>query len=146
MDPFRTVLSSIQDISSPIQGGSLLGFRADLVEFLGRQPEFTNVELSPADQTTQLSVTISLTTEAESIQQVSFALAEAWVALAYHSIQATSTTWYQEAMEFRFVTLPASGTYFAAGTLVVGGPRYREIASQYRSRTGEFLPKAPLQK
>lgn len=113
-------------------GDDLSGFVIDCDAYLFHDA-FSSVEVKQTDDPlSMVNATIIIKPTVPSLQEITYALQNAWAKISYNEFQATSLHWYEEATVLRFITgVPNSGLG-VTGTFMAGGKNYSALVKDFR--------------
>lgn len=127
---------TIQDVAAGTvasSGDNLTGFEIDLDHALFQAGLAEDARIIRSDDdVSMLNVSIALPASFGSIAQVSLALAEVLMVIAYDTFHAAAFAYYRDAAILRFVTAVPSQGLRVTGTILVHGTSYEKLAEKDR--------------
>src|SRR5262245_5359216 len=105
--------------NQPSSADNLAGFSADAVHYLGRTGVLDDIQVQHGGEPhCLLDIEAAVTDRAQTLQDVSATLKQAWTALAYSDFEASSCVWYADGAVLRFVTAMEQRSLFVTGVVV----------------------------
>jgi hypothetical protein len=130
------ITSEIVTTLPPISGADLGGFTEDLRYALWKNRSVlasAQVERTP-DPSRLLSVAVTVSDAAASLQDVKQSLLDVWRYCAYTYFQASSCDWYKEATVLRFVSVIARKDHFVSGQIIAGDGPYAQLVEEFEQQ------------
>jgi hypothetical protein len=126
----------------PTSADGLAGFAVDAEHYLGRTGTLQDIEIHQAGRPEcLLEIRAAVAERTGTLQEVSTALREAWLALAYAEFEAASSVRYSDATVFRFVTAMDRGTggvLYVTGEIVVDRGPYPRLVDRFEREFGDL--------
>jgi hypothetical protein len=134
------VIQMVSTGSYPSSGEGLARFATDAQHYLSQGGILEDVEVDPTDEPTRLlAIRATVTSRAQTLQDVSRTLRQAWTALAYAEFEASSCEWYEDGTILRFVTaMRQGGGVFVSGEVIAQGGPYAQLVERFEHDFGDM--------
>jgi hypothetical protein len=122
----------------PSSGDKLAGLSVDAEHYLSQSGILEEVSVrQTGEPECLLAIQATVTSRAQSLQDVSTTLRRAWAALASSAFEASSCAWYQDATVLRFVTVMKGGVFVSGEVVAQGGP-YAQLVEKFEHEFGDM--------
>lgn len=126
------VIDLVCQNARPGSGTNLEGFVTDADFYLWKSGFLDAIRVRQTDRPQRmLEIEATVTDKAQSLQEVAWALREAWTNLAYADFEASSCRWYREGTVLDFVTIMRERGVFVTGRMFATGTSQAELVARF---------------
>ncbi|MCA9803632.1 MAG: hypothetical protein KC777_16785 [Cyanobacteria bacterium HKST-UBA02] len=132
-------------LSSRLPKRCAIGFEEDVRHLVLHDSTWDSVEIhTNRDSSRILEVKLCVSSAVEDLRKISGALIVIWNNLRYQAFGAESTTWYQDSLHFRFITVPSDEKYCVVGRIFIGGYQYSDLIRIAENKSKRRYPTSPI--
>jgi hypothetical protein len=140
MPIFEHVIQIVTADRYPISGDELARFSVEVKHYLSRSGILGDVFVQETGRPESLlEIQAIVMDRANTLQEVSGALRQAWLAVAYSDFEAATCLWYANGTILRFVTAmdrERGGVYVTGEAIASGGP-YERLVERFEHDFGD---------